>query len=131
MRVLDGDQWLLRIFLGESDRWHHTPLARAILGRSAEGVAGATIVHSVAGFGASSVTPPNLLQSLTAIRRPQAVEQVRRKREHDQARAARPTSQAARVLNKREAVKARGTAPKLSRAPSGRPSRPPGKAERP
>jgi PII-like signaling protein len=56
MRVLDGDQWLLRIFLGESDRWRHTPLARALLERfRAEGVAGATIVHGVAGFGASSV----------------------------------------------------------------------------
>ena len=31
MRVLDGDQFLVRIFLGESDKWHHTPLARAIL----------------------------------------------------------------------------------------------------
>ena len=29
MRVLDGDQFLVRIFLGESDKWHHTPLARS------------------------------------------------------------------------------------------------------
>ena len=56
MRVLDGDQFLVSIFLGESDKWHHTPLARAILERlRAEGFAGATIVHGVAGFGASSV----------------------------------------------------------------------------
>ena len=56
MRVLDGDQFLVRIFLGESDKWHHTPLARAILERlRAEGFAGATVVHGVAGFGASSV----------------------------------------------------------------------------
>lgn len=56
MRVLDGDQFLVRIFLGESDTWHHTPLARAILERlRAEGFAGATILHGVAGFGASSV----------------------------------------------------------------------------
>ena len=26
MRVLDGDQFLVRIFLGESDTWRHTPL---------------------------------------------------------------------------------------------------------
>ena len=26
MRVFDGDQFLVRIFLGESDKWHHTPL---------------------------------------------------------------------------------------------------------
>jgi len=56
MRVLDGVQSLVRIFLGESDKWHHTPLARALLERlRSEGFAGATIVHGVAGFGASSV----------------------------------------------------------------------------
>ena len=25
MRVLDGEQLLVRIFLGESDTWHHPP----------------------------------------------------------------------------------------------------------
>jgi PII-like signaling protein len=56
MRVLDGDQFLVRIFLGESDKWHHAPLTRAILERlRAEGFAGATVVHGVSGFGASSV----------------------------------------------------------------------------
>jgi uncharacterized protein len=56
MRVLDGDQFLVRIFLGESDQWHHTPLARALLERlRRENFAGATVVHGVAGFGASSV----------------------------------------------------------------------------
>jgi hypothetical protein len=29
MRVLDGDGFLVRIFLGESDQWQHTPLADA------------------------------------------------------------------------------------------------------
>jgi PII-like signaling protein len=56
MRILDGEQLLVRIFLGESDQWHHTPLARAMLERlRAEGFAGATVIHGVAGFGASSV----------------------------------------------------------------------------
>ncbi len=56
MRVLDGEQFLTRVFLGESDTWHHKPLARAILERlRSEGFAGATVVHGVAGFGASSV----------------------------------------------------------------------------
>lgn len=56
MRVLDGDQFLVRIFVGESDTWHHTPLARALLERlRGEGFAGATVVHGVAGFGANSV----------------------------------------------------------------------------
>lgn len=56
MRVLDGDQFLVRIFLGESDRWRHTPLSRALLERlRSEGFAGATVMHGVAGFGANSV----------------------------------------------------------------------------
>ena len=56
MRVLNGVKCLVRIFLGESDTWHHKPLARALLERlRSDGFAGATIVHGVAGFGASSV----------------------------------------------------------------------------
>ena len=56
MRVLDGEQLLVRIFAGESDRWGHQPLTRALLDRlRAEGFAGATVIHGVAGFGASSV----------------------------------------------------------------------------
>jgi PII-like signaling protein len=56
MRVLDGDQFLVRIFLGESDQFHRMPLARALLERlRRDGFAGATVIHGVAGFGASSV----------------------------------------------------------------------------
>ncbi|HSC27833.1 MAG TPA: DUF190 domain-containing protein [Vicinamibacterales bacterium] len=56
MRVLDGEQFLVRIFLGESDRFHYMPLHRALLERlRCEGFAGATVIHGVAGFGASSV----------------------------------------------------------------------------
>jgi PII-like signaling protein len=67
MRVLDGDQFLVRIFLGESDKWHRTPLARAILERlRAEGFAGATVVHGVAGFGANSVIHTASLVELSA-----------------------------------------------------------------
>ena len=56
MRVLDGDQFLVRILLGESDQWHHRPVARALLERlRREGFAGATVIHGIAGFGASSV----------------------------------------------------------------------------
>jgi uncharacterized protein len=56
MRVLDGDQCLVRIFLGESDKSHHVPLHRALLERlRREGFAGATVIHGSAGFGASSV----------------------------------------------------------------------------
>jgi uncharacterized protein len=56
MRVLDGVQVLVRIFIGESDKWHHQPLSTAILERlRKEGFAGATVFHGVAGFGARSV----------------------------------------------------------------------------
>src|ERR1700687_5070381 len=56
MRVLDGEQVLVRIFIGESDKWHHRPLSMAILERlRSEGFAGATVFHGVAGFGARSV----------------------------------------------------------------------------
>lgn len=56
MRVLDGEQILVRIFIGESDRWHHQPLATALVERlRKEGFAGATVFHGVAGFGARSV----------------------------------------------------------------------------
>ena len=67
MRILDGEQALVRIFLGESDLWHHRPLARALLERlRAEGFAGATVIHGVAGFGASSVIHTANLIELSA-----------------------------------------------------------------
>ena len=64
--LLDGDQFLVRIFLGESDTWRHTPLAQALLERlRAEGFGGATVVHGVAGFGASSVIQTAALLDLS------------------------------------------------------------------
>jgi len=56
MRELAGDQMLVRIYIGESDRWQSLPLHRAILERlRREGFAGATVFHGTAGFGAGSV----------------------------------------------------------------------------
>lgn len=56
MRVLDGEQVLARIFIGESDKWHHQPLYRAIVERlRKEGFAGATVFRGLEGFGASSI----------------------------------------------------------------------------
>jgi PII-like signaling protein len=56
MRTLDGQQTLVRIFIGDADRWHHQSLYRALLDRlRREGFAGATVMHGVAGFGARSV----------------------------------------------------------------------------
>lgn len=45
----------LTIYLGESDQWQGRPLWQALLGKlRKEGVAGATVVRGVAGFGAHS-----------------------------------------------------------------------------
>jgi PII-like signaling protein len=46
---------LLRIFIGESDRWHHQPLYEAIVLKAREaGLAGTTVLRGAMGFGASS-----------------------------------------------------------------------------
>ena len=46
---------LLRIFIGESDRWHRQPLYEAIVLKARElGLAGATVLRGPMGFGASS-----------------------------------------------------------------------------
>ena len=46
---------LLRIFVGESDRWHHHPLFEAIVLKARElGLAGATVLRGPMGFGAHS-----------------------------------------------------------------------------
>ena len=56
MRVLEGDQWMVRIFIGESDRWQGRPLADALIERlRREGFAGPTVLRGLAGFGARSV----------------------------------------------------------------------------
>jgi uncharacterized protein len=67
MRVLDGEQVLVRIFVGDADKWRHVPLDRALLARlRAEGFAGATVLRGVAGFGASSVIHTSSLVDLSA-----------------------------------------------------------------
>ena len=47
---------LLRIFVGESDRWHHQPLFEALVLRARElELAGATVLRGPMGFGAHSL----------------------------------------------------------------------------
>ncbi len=49
------DAVLLRIFLGESDRWEHTPLYEAIVLKARElHLAGATVLRGPMGFGKAS-----------------------------------------------------------------------------
>ena len=52
---LEGDGLLLRIFIGELDKHHHTPLYEAIvLEARKQGLAGATVWRGAMGFGAHS-----------------------------------------------------------------------------
>lgn len=49
------DGYLLRIFIGESDRWHGQPLYEAIVMKARElHMAGATVLRGPMGFGAHS-----------------------------------------------------------------------------
>ena len=51
----EGEGQLLRIFVGESDRWEGRPLHEAILLAAREaGLAGATVLRGMSGFGANS-----------------------------------------------------------------------------
>lgn len=52
---LPHDAILLRIFIGESDRWHHQPLYEALVMKAREmNMAGATVLRGPMGFGKSS-----------------------------------------------------------------------------
>ena len=52
---ISGEAKLVRIFIGESDRWHGVPLYEAIVRKVREmGLAGATVIRGVEGFGANS-----------------------------------------------------------------------------
>src|SRR5690348_5627797 len=52
---LPSEATLLRIFLGESDRWKHQPLYEAIVLKAREmHLAGATVLRGPMGFGHSS-----------------------------------------------------------------------------
>ena len=52
---IEGEGELLRIFIGESDRWHGKPLYEAIVQKAREQrLAGATVLRGLEGFGADS-----------------------------------------------------------------------------
>ena len=52
---IPGEAVLLRIFLGESDRWQHQPLYEAIVMKAREQhLAGATVLRGPMGFGKTS-----------------------------------------------------------------------------
>jgi uncharacterized protein len=56
MRKIVGENVLMRIFIGEGDRWQHKPLYEALVETlRVEGIAGATVLRGIAGFGGHSV----------------------------------------------------------------------------
>jgi PII-like signaling protein len=57
---------LLRIFIGESDHWHGKPLHIAIVEEARrQGLAGATVLRGIEGFGARSVIHTTRLLELS------------------------------------------------------------------
>ena len=66
MQRLEGEQTLMRIFIGESDRLQSKPLYKVLLELfREEGFAGATVLRGVAGFGANSVLHTDRLLCLS------------------------------------------------------------------
>jgi PII-like signaling protein len=52
----EGERTLMRIHIGESDRWHGKPLYEAIIELlRQEALGGATVLRGVAGYGSTSV----------------------------------------------------------------------------
>ena len=55
MKVMQGQQVLMRIFIGEQDHFGKIPLYQAIIEMlRKEKIAGATVIRGLAGFGAKS-----------------------------------------------------------------------------
>lgn len=67
MESFSGEQVLMRIFIGESDKFGRLPLYEALVELfRQEGCAGATVLRGVAGFGAHSVYHTDRLLRLSA-----------------------------------------------------------------
>lgn len=63
---LEGKGKLLKIFIGESDKWHGELLYHAIIKKLKEhGVAGATILRGIEGYGANSRIHTNTIEVLS------------------------------------------------------------------
>ncbi len=66
MTTINGPALRLTIFIGEADRWHHRPLYTEIVHRAhAAGLAGASVLRGIEGYGASSRIHTNRLLSLS------------------------------------------------------------------
>jgi PII-like signaling protein len=63
---LQGPAMRLTIFVGESDQWHHRPVYTEVVQRAhAAGLAGASVMRGIEGFGASSRVHTTRLLSLS------------------------------------------------------------------
>src|SRR5947199_9183945 len=63
---LAGQALRLSIFIGEDDTWHHRPLYHEIVRRARDaGLAGASVLRGVEGYGASSLIHTTRIVSLS------------------------------------------------------------------
>jgi PII-like signaling protein len=63
---LHGPALRLTIFVGEDDQWHHRPLYTEIVHRAHQrGLAGASVLRGIEGYGASSRIHTQRILSLT------------------------------------------------------------------
>lgn len=64
---LFGESELLRIYIGEDDKHHGRPLSEVIVEAARrQGLAGATVLRGLAGFGANSVVHTSKILRLSA-----------------------------------------------------------------
>jgi len=66
MTLITGPALRLQVFVGESDLWHHHPIYTEIVHRAhAAGLAGATVLRGIEGFGRSNHVHTTRILSLS------------------------------------------------------------------